>query len=80
MDGSQDTDHVKAIAEFAIDAVEAASKILIDEEDPKRGYVRIRAGFHSGPVVSNVIGSLNPRYDCQLYLLPPQFLVLDSHG
>ena len=38
MDGSQDTDHVKAIAEFAIDAVEAASKILIDEEDPKRGY------------------------------------------
>jgi len=54
--------HVKDIAEFAIEAVEAAGKILIDEDDPKRGYVRIRVGFHSGPVVSNVIGSLNPRY------------------
>jgi class 3 adenylate cyclase len=35
---------------------------LIDEEDPSRGFVKIRVGFHSGPVVSNVIGSLNPRY------------------
>lgn len=59
--GSQENEHVKAIAEFAMDAVEAAGMILIDEDDPKRGYIRIRVGFHSGPVVSNVIGSLNPR-------------------
>jgi hypothetical protein len=45
-----------------VDAVEAASKILIDEDDPESGCVQIRVGFHSGPVVSNVIGSLNPRY------------------
>ena len=45
-----------------MDAIEAASNILIDEDAPERGYVRIRVGFHSGPVVSNVIGSLNPRY------------------
>lgn len=44
-----------------MDAVKAAGRILIDEDDPKRGYVRIRVGFHSGPVVSNVMGSLNPR-------------------
>lgn len=62
LDKSQDDVHVKNIAEFALEAVEAASRILIDEDDPKRGYLRIRAGFHSGPVVSNVIGSLNPRY------------------
>ncbi|CAB9522115.1 activated protein kinase catalytic subunit alpha-1 [Seminavis robusta] len=54
--------HVKHIAEFALAMVEAAGKILIDEDDPRRGFVRIRVGFHSGPVVSNVIGSLNPRY------------------
>ncbi|CAB9502908.1 activated protein kinase catalytic subunit alpha-1 [Seminavis robusta] len=60
--GAMESDHVKAIAEFAMDAVEAAGLILIDEDDPKRGYVRIRVGLHTGPVVSNVIGSLNPRY------------------
>lgn len=80
--------HVRAIAEFAIDMINAASMILIDEDEPNKGYVQIRVGFHSGkllhagsvglhsflemltaslfltlgPVVSNVIGSLNPRY------------------
>jgi hypothetical protein len=62
LDGSQFDNHVKCIAEFAIDIVEAASTILIDDEDPGRGYVQVRVGFHSGPVVSNVIGSLNPRF------------------
>eukprot|EP00980_Cylindrotheca_fusiformis_P020566 scaffold7641_cov115-Cylindrotheca_fusiformis.AAC.12 len=60
-DNQQDT-HVKRIAEFAVDAIEAASNVLIDEDDPMAGFVHIRVGFHSGPVVSNVIGSLNPRY------------------
>ena len=31
-------------------------------DDPDMGSVKIRIGFHSGPVVSNVVGSLNPRY------------------
>lgn len=54
--------HAKNAALFAIDLVNEASKILIDEEDPLKGYINIRVGFHSGAVVSNVIGSLNPRY------------------
>ena len=54
--------HTKNAADFAIDLVKEASKILIDEEDPSRGHINIRVGFHSGAVVSNVIGSLNPRY------------------
>lgn len=62
LDQTQDDEHVRNIAEFAVDAVEAASKTLIDEDDPKMGCIKIRVGFHSGPVVSNVIGSLNPRY------------------
>ena len=62
VEGNQEGSHAKRIAEFAMDAVEAAGKVLIDEDDPSAGHVHIRVGFHSGPVVSNVIGSLNPRY------------------
>jgi class 3 adenylate cyclase len=59
---TQDDCHARQIALFAVDAMEAASHILIDTEKPEMGYVKIRSGFHSGSVVSNVIGSLNPRY------------------
>ena len=62
MEGNQADSHAKRIAEFAMDAVEAAGKVMIDEDDPSAGSVHIRVGFHSGAVVSNVIGSLNPRY------------------
>ncbi len=62
LDGSAHDTHVKQVAEYAQDALQAASEILIDEDDPSLGYVQIRLGFHSGPVVSSVIGSLNPRY------------------
>lgn len=58
----QRDDHVKRIALFAKDAIKAASETLIDEDDPSFGHVQIRVGFHSGPVVSNVVGNLNPRY------------------
>ena len=54
--------HVKNAALFAIDLVKEANQVLIDEETPEKGHINIRVGFHSGPVVSNVIGSLNPRY------------------
>lgn len=55
-------DHCKRIAEFAIDAIRVANQTLIDKQDPSRGFVNIRVGFHSGPVVSNVVGSRNPRF------------------
>jgi class 3 adenylate cyclase len=58
----QPDDHVKRIAEFAVDAVKEANDTLVDLEDQSRGYVDIRVGFHSGPVVSDVVGSRNPRY------------------
>ena len=62
LEGNMDSDHVKAAAMFASDMVKEARNIIIDEEEPEKGFVNIRVGFHSGPVVSNVIGSLNPRY------------------
>lgn len=60
--GDQTDSHAKLAALFAIDLVAEANQILIDEDNPDKGYVNVRVGFHSGPVVSNVIGSLNPRY------------------
>ena len=63
LENNQNHTHVKNIAEFAIDIVNEASKIMIDLDDPQRGFVSLRVGFHSGSVVSNVIGTLNKRYD-----------------
>ncbi|CAB9499442.1 activated protein kinase catalytic subunit alpha-1 [Seminavis robusta] len=62
LSGQEFETHVKQVAEYAMEIIAAASKILIDEDAPEKGCVKIRVGFHSGPVVSNVIGSLNPRY------------------
>jgi guanylate cyclase len=62
VEGNQNDTHAKRIAEFAVEAVAAAGNILIDEDDHSAGHLSIRVGFHTGQVVSNVIGSLNPRY------------------
>ena len=58
----QHDDHAKRIAEFAIDAINAANATYIDLESPEKGFVNIRVGFHSGPVVADVVGTRNPRY------------------
>lgn len=59
----QRSDHVKRIAQFSQDAIKAASETLIDEEYPEKGTVQIRVGFHSGPVIADVIGHRLPKYD-----------------
>ena len=48
----QPEDHVKRIAEFAADAIVAANDTQVDLENPELGFVNIRVGFHSGPVVA----------------------------
>ena len=53
----QPDDHVKRIAEFSVEAVEAANTVQIDPDDPEKGCVQIRVGFHSGPVVADVVGT-----------------------
>eukprot|EP00730_Choanoeca_flexa_P005201 TRINITY_DN11901_c0_g3_i3.p1 TRINITY_DN11901_c0_g3~~TRINITY_DN11901_c0_g3_i3.p1 ORF type:complete len:1077 (+),score=229.75 TRINITY_DN11901_c0_g3_i3:283-3513(+) len=58
----QPDDHVKRIALFSRDAIQAANATFIDEEDESLGYINIRVGFHSGPCVTNVVGHKNPRY------------------
>ena len=55
-------DHTLRVARFALEAVRAAAEVPIDAEDPGRGCVKIRCGFHSGSVVASVVGSVNPRY------------------
>eukprot|EP00977_Amphora_coffeiformis_P008723 scaffold1982_cov93-Amphora_coffeaeformis.AAC.45 len=58
----QSSDHCKRIAKFAIEAIEVANRTPIDTEDPSKGCISIRVGFHSGPVVADVVGHRNPRY------------------
>lgn len=55
-------DHVEIMIRFALEAVKAASETLIDPENPSLGKIQVRAGFHTGPVVAQVIGSRTPRY------------------
>ena len=59
---SKQDDHVARLARFAMDAMEAAQETLIDIDEPDKGYVNIRVGFHSGPIVADVIGSRCPKY------------------
>jgi len=58
----QQFDHAKRIAQFAVDAIQVANETLVDEDDPNRGFVNIRVGFHCGPVVADVVGTRNLRY------------------
>ena len=58
----QPEDHCLRIARFAVDAIQAANQTLVDEDDPMKGNVHIRVGFHSGSVVADVVGNRNPRY------------------
>lgn len=61
-EGTAHDNHVAVIARFSFDAIKAASETFVDAKDPTRGYVQIRCGFHSGPVVTHVVGHRNPRY------------------
>ena len=38
------------------------SSELVDYDDISKGFVEIRVGFHSGPVLANVVGSRLPKY------------------
>ena len=58
----QNNDHVKRVAAFSKDAIKASAETLIDEDDPSKGYLQIRVGFHSGPVIADVIGSRLPKF------------------
>ena len=43
-------------------AIKAANETLVDYDDISKGFVEIRVGFHSGPVLASVVGSRRPKY------------------
>eukprot|EP00193_Tetraselmis_chui_P010175 CAMPEP_0177787940 /NCGR_PEP_ID=MMETSP0491_2-20121128/21814_1 /TAXON_ID=63592 /ORGANISM="Tetraselmis chuii, Strain PLY429" /LENGTH=154 /DNA_ID=CAMNT_0019309431 /DNA_START=203 /DNA_END=667 /DNA_ORIENTATION=+ len=55
-------DHAARVARFSLDAVQAANDTPILNNDHSAGCIDIRVGFHSGPVVASVVGTVNPRY------------------
>lgn len=58
----QTNDHAKRIALFSLEAMQIASETPVDVDDPSMGTIKLRAGFHSGPVIASVIGSRNLKY------------------
>jgi class 3 adenylate cyclase len=58
----QSCDHVSRCAQFAIEATKIASETPVDVDDPSKGFIQIRIGFHTGPVISDVVGSRLPKY------------------
>lgn len=58
----QPKDHCKRVAQFALEAIETANQTLIDVDDPSKGYINIRVGFHTRPVTADVVGHRSPRY------------------
>lgn len=58
----QHQDHVKRIVDFSVAAIAAANETCVDVEDVSKGFLSLRVGFHSGPVVADVVGTRNPRY------------------
>jgi class 3 adenylate cyclase len=63
--------HASKAALFALSAIEAASATLVSPRNPDLGYVKVRFGLASGPVVATVVGGAeHPKYtlyvDCTL--------------
>lgn len=56
------SDHTLRVARFAVEAMKAANQVAVDPNDPSKGTLQIRVGFHTGSVVASVVGSTNPRY------------------
>ena len=54
--------HASLAARFAIEAMMAASLVPIDVEDESHGFVQLRMGMHTGPVVTHVVGTKNARF------------------
>ena len=57
----QPDDHCKRVAQFAIEAVKSADRILLDIGEASETIV-LRIGFNSGPILADVVGHRNPRY------------------
>lgn len=56
-------DHAFQAAEFALAAIEAAQTTLVCTNRPELGFIKVRFGIASGPVVATVIGSAeHPKY------------------
>ena len=55
-------DHEATLAFFALEAIEVASRTLVNTKDPECGTLSLRCGFHSGPVLAHMVGSHTPRY------------------
>lgn len=56
-------DHAIKAAMFALEAIESTNRLLVCTEKPELGFINVRFGISSGPVVATVIGGAeHPKY------------------
>jgi class 3 adenylate cyclase len=55
-------EQAEKIALQGMGMIRAANEVLIHEDKPELGTVKIRVGCHTGPIVASVVGDLNPRF------------------
>lgn len=56
-------DHANKAAMFACEAIQATSRLLVCDDKPDLGFIKVRFGISSGPVVATVIGGAeHPKY------------------
>ncbi len=54
---SQDDDHVLRMARFSLGLMAACRETLVCEERPELGFVQMRCGFDTGPLVGAIVGT-----------------------
>lgn len=54
-------DHALRAACFALDIAAAAASCPVDPDDESAGFVAVRVGLHSGPVIGTVVGNARNR-------------------
>ena len=54
-------DHALRAAAFALDIAAAAAGCPVDPDDESAGFVSVRVGLHSGPVIGTVVGNARNR-------------------
>lgn len=55
-------DQAEKIALQGLAMIRAANEVLIKEDQPELGTIKIRVGCHTGPIIASVVGNLNPRF------------------
>mmetsp|Transcript_35415 Transcript_35415/g.85507 ORF Transcript_35415/g.85507 Transcript_35415/m.85507 type:complete len:1753 (+) Transcript_35415:88-5346(+) len=59
---TEQDDHAERLTRFALHALRKASTIMVHPEKSDLGFVEVRIGMHSGPLMAAVVGTQTKKY------------------